>query len=109
MNVAELASLEEEVQKDLEAIARVRRMLEIRNGLAHGAKPPPQHVILIGDAKPPVDLKDVEGAPVTSLRGKIEHIINSDPALKWTTQRMLAHLQRIGFPLKAKKPIYSIG
>jgi hypothetical protein len=112
MNPAELRSMEEDLQKDLEALARVRRILESKNGslrLNAEAKPPPGQVIFVGNAIRVADVDDPDETPVTSLRGKIEQIINSDPAVKWTTQKVLAHLQRIGFPLKAKKPIYSVG
>jgi hypothetical protein len=47
--------------------------------------------------------------PATSIRGKIEQVMNADSQIRWTTQKMLAHLQTTGFPLKAQKPIYTIG
>lgn len=110
-DVQKLASLEDELRKDLEAIARVRQLIAAKNG-ALAAKPDDRQypLLIAGDrASDHVDSTDADDAPVESLRGKIEQVINSDPTVRWTTQKMLSHLQAIGFPLRARKPIYSVG
>jgi len=93
----------EEHKKDIEALARLKRFLP-----TNGAAPDPvehrQMALPVGG-----DAEELDDAPVTTLRGKIEEIINADPTQKWTTQRVLARLREIGFPLNAQKPIYSVG
>jgi hypothetical protein len=101
-----LAALEEELKRDLEAIARVRHLMAIKNG-SLSAPDSRQLNLAIGGKMNTSDEEDE--APVPSLRGTIEKLINSDPNVRWTTQKVLLHLQQTGFPLKAQKPIYSIG
>jgi hypothetical protein len=110
MDATQIETLErqmvEEHKKDLEALARLKRFLP-SNGST--PKPPDERQMRL-----PVNLEvrvedDMEDAPVVTLRGKIEQTVNSDPNLKWTTQKVLAHLRQVGFPLNAKKPIYSVG
>ncbi len=107
-----LAALEEELRKDLEAITRVRQIMSLKNGslrlddrqlkLPIAGKPAKDDAIDSAE-------EDADDAPITSLRGKIAEVINSDPTVRWTTQRVLAHLQQSGFPLRAEKPIFSVG
>lgn len=99
-----LASLEEELRRDLDAIARVKELM--------ARKRPPdsrQYALPIPISDKAKDSIDDLDAPAQSLRGTIENMINADPEARWTTQKVLAHLQQTGFPLKAQKPIYSVG
>jgi hypothetical protein len=101
-----LAALEADLRRDLEAIERVRRLMAFKNG----SLPPTdtRQYTLPGAISDEPD-EDLDGADTTSLTGKINQLVNSDPNMRWTTPRMLSHLQQIGFPLHAKKPIYSVG
>jgi hypothetical protein len=95
LNATQILMLEDKLKKDLEAISRVKGLLGL-NGTAPHAR-----------------LNEVEAdeteAPVTSLRSTIERIVNGDPYAKWTTAKVLAKLQADKYPLKAQKPIYSVG
>jgi len=90
-----LLSIEEKLRKDLDAVQRVKRMmaLEAAEGGGHDA-----------DA----DDADLE-APVTSLRGTIQQLLNANPEKRWTAQQVLSALKDSGYPLRAKQPIYSVG
>jgi hypothetical protein len=108
-----LASLKEELLKDMAALERVERLMAAKNGSLN--RPEERQFVLPISGKQPrvLDIdsaeEDAENAPTTSLRGKIGELINADPNVRWTTQRVLTKLQEMGFPLKAQKPIYSIG
>jgi hypothetical protein len=110
-----LAALEEELRRDLEAITRVRRMMDFKSGLLTPSSA--QRELPLSPAGTfsfnPVNAmegpEDEDARPSTSLRGMIEQIINMDPSVRWTTQKVLAHLQQVKFPLRAAKPIYSVG
>lgn len=108
-----LAALKEELLKDMEALERVERLIAAKNGSL--SRPDERQYQLPISPKPQADLdidsfeEDEENSTGISIRGKIAEIMNSDPSVRWTTQRVLFHLQAIEFPLKAKKPIYSIG
>lgn len=39
----------------------------------------------------------------------MDALLNQNPSTRWTTQKVLAKLQRDGFTFKAKKPVISIG
>jgi hypothetical protein len=93
--------LKEELRRDLEALERVERLMAAKNGIVAPVddKQLPLHV---------ADEYDTE-APVDSLRGTIESIINSDPNARWTTQKVLARLKEMKYDLRAKQPIYSVG
>jgi hypothetical protein len=108
MDAVQLAALEDELKRDLDAVARVRRLMEGKTG-GIGPTLAPADRERMTEAVNEDDQEDLDYSPVTSLRGKIEEVINHDPSVKWTTQRVLAHLQRTGFPLRAKKPVYSVG
>ena len=110
MDATKIETLErqmiEEHRKDLEALARLKRFLPSNVATASP--------IDERQTKLPVYLEvrvedDMDETPVMTLRGKIEQTVNSDPNLKWTTQKVLAYLRQVGFPLNAKKPIYSVG
>jgi hypothetical protein len=104
-----LSNLEEELRRDLEAIARVRQIMATKDASASKADDR-QLPLPIRRVTPAVASQDdSDDAPVTSLRGTIAATINADPGVRWTTQKMLKHLEDTGFPLKAKKPIYSVG
>ncbi|MBV9745306.1 MAG: hypothetical protein JO099_16210 [Acidobacteriia bacterium] len=107
-----LVALKEELRKDLEALERVERLIASKNGAL--LRPDDRQFALpmnvqVDDRNTLTDETDEDLGPRTSLRGKIAEIINSDPQVRWTTPKMLIHLQSIDFPLHAKKPIYSIG
>jgi hypothetical protein len=97
MNAEQLAAIEAELKKDLEAVSRVRRLLEGKQSAS------PEPTTEAGSTA-----EDLE-SPVSSLRGTIERTMNADPQAKWTVQKMLSHLQQTGYPLKAQKPLYSVG
>jgi hypothetical protein len=107
MDAAQIGALErqmlEEHRKDLEALARLKRFLPTNGS---GAKSIDDNQMDLPGAVAEADLDE---GPVVSLRGTIEQIVNSDPTVRWTTQKVLKRLQQTGFPLKAKKPIYSVG
>jgi hypothetical protein len=108
-----LTALKEELKKDLEALERVERLIAFKNGSLSAPTEDRQLHLGIATVKPVRGIddadEDAEGTPTISLKAKIAEIINHDHAAKWTTQRMLNHLVEIHFPLKAKKPVYSIG
>lgn len=107
MEATQIAVLErqmlEEHKKDLEALARLKRFLP-----TNGSAPTVDERQMALPAPGQQD-EDLDEAPVKSLRGTIERVINADPTVRWTTQKMVSNLQRIRFPLRAKKPIYSVG
>ena len=107
-----LAALREELRKDLEALERVERLMAAKNG-SLSRSDDRQMALPINNRSRILDVdsaeEDAVNAPSMSLRGKIAEVINSDPNVRWTTQRVLAHLQDTHFPLKAQKPIYSVG
>lgn len=106
-----LASLREELRKDLEALERVERLMAAKNGSL--SRPDDRQMALPINKSRVLDVdsaeEDADNAPGISLRGKIAEVINADPNVRWTTQRVLAHLQNTHFPLKAQKPIFSVG
>jgi len=107
MDATQITALErqmlEEHKKDLEALARLKRFLPT-NGSAPTVDERQMALPVLGRLD-----EDLDEAPVKSLRGTIERIVNADPSVRWTTQKMVFHLQGIRFPLRAKKPIYSVG
>ncbi len=103
-----LTALEEELRRDLDAITRVRRLMALKNGsLVH---PPDERQLAFSTVTANVaqdeDEKDVDRS---SLIGTIEETINANPSARWTTQKMLTHLNAEGYPLRAAKPVYSVG
>ncbi|HTR36884.1 MAG TPA: hypothetical protein VMH80_13330 [Bryobacteraceae bacterium] len=104
-----LLALREELRKDLEALERVERLMAAKNGSpAAGGHALPIN-LRVADSLAIDDGDEDDEGPANSLRGTIESTINANPEVRWTNQKMLAHLQKIQFPLRAKKPIYSIG
>jgi hypothetical protein len=105
MNQEQIAEIErhmrEEHRKDLEALARLKRFLP-QNGLSHPVPAAEVEQIDLDE-----DFEDPK--PVTSLRSKIGEVLNENPSVRWTTQKVLARLREDKFPLKAQKPIYSVG
>lgn len=105
MNIEELSTLENELRRDIEAIARVRQIMAAKQGAAVSDErqmPPP--IRKVDDT-----VADDIDAPTKSIRGTIESIMNANPSARWTTAKMLARLQHLGVPLKAKQPIYTVG
>lgn len=45
----------------------------------------------------------------TGLKYTIREVMNQDANVRWTNPKMMSYLQNSGYPLKAKRPIYSIG
>ena len=86
----------EEHRKDLKALARLKRFL-------HSSE---NNAIPVQPSEPIAPLVPEEGTP---LKHAIRDIMNNDPTRKWSNGKMLNYLSSIGFNLKAKKPIYSIG
>lgn len=103
MDAKEIAAMKEEMRKNLEALERVERMIAAKNGIV---APLDDKQLPLHEAE--ADEYETE-APVDSLRGTIEHIINSDPNARWTTQKVLARLKELKYNLRAKQPIYSVG
>ena len=117
MNAKNLLALKDELKRDLEAIERVERMMTFKNiPIESKPEPVPERLTAsqtIAEA-PQAMAEEIEDdldsdANPNSLRGTIEQIINTHPDVRWTTQRILAHLSKINYPLKAQKPIYSVG
>src|SRR5262249_9132943 len=107
-----LAALKDELLRDLEAVERVEKLMASKNGLL--SKPDKRQMTLPISSNKHAEAienatEDAADAPKDSLRGTIERIINEDPSERWTTQKMLAHLRSISFPLRAEQPIYSVG
>ncbi len=104
----QLAALEEKLKRDLDAIARVRQLIAQNNG---SLSPPDsrQYTLPIPISDKVPDVSESDEAPIQSLRGTICKIINEDPNVRWTAQKVMARLIDTGFQLRAKKPIYSIG
>jgi hypothetical protein len=104
-----IIALKEELRRDLEAIERVERLMAFKNG-ALKAPDERQGVLGIGVVEFGSDEgEDEDQTTATSLKGTIEATINADCGVRWTNQKMLSHLNQVGFKLRAKKPIYSIG
>jgi len=111
VDTQKFAALKEELRKDLEALERVERLMAAKNGKLSALPDDRQLPLMPPDARrtDSIDQSDEDNGPATSLRGKIEEIINAEPGNRWTTQKVLAKLNEIKFPLKAQKPIYSVG
>ncbi|MGH7972520.1 MAG: hypothetical protein ACREIC_27720, partial [Limisphaerales bacterium] len=103
-----LAALKDDLRRDLEAIERVERMMAFKNGSLSPRPNERQVVLNIYDPEAAKD-DDETAVEAGSLRSKIEQIVNDAPDTRWTTQKVLAHLQSINYPLRAKAPIYSVG
>jgi hypothetical protein len=109
LEAKKIQALKEELRRDLEAIERVERLMASKNGSPKDERQVIMPLTLsISDTIGVQDDEENDGQAV-SLKGTIESTINSDLSVKWTNQKMLAHLEKTGFPLRAKKPIYSIG
>lgn len=110
MEARKLAALKEDLRRDLEAIERVERMMAFKNGSL--PRPDEREIPLpslqVVDQATVTDDDDVE-VQSGSLRSVIEQLVNSDPTTRWTTQKVLAHLRSVNYPLRAKEPIYSVG
>jgi hypothetical protein len=107
-----LAALKEELRKDMEALERVERLMAAKNGSL--SRPDDRQLPLPISPKPNHEAMDTEDddaddAPRDSLRATIADLLNSDPSIRWTTQKVLARLEEMKFPLRAKEPIYSVG
>ncbi|MDP9054170.1 MAG: hypothetical protein M3N93_07690 [Acidobacteriota bacterium] len=104
MTHEQILSLREELKRDIEALDRVERIIAAKDAVAKSD----ERQIPLPIRSVAAD-QDLDESPVTSLRGTIAATINSDTTVKWTTSKMLSHLEKTGYPLKAKKPIYSVG
>jgi hypothetical protein len=106
-----MLALKEELRRDLEAIERVERLMASKNGALGSDNR--QRVLPIDLSVPAAlglhDEDEENQEDVPSLKGTIEATVNADLTVRWTNQKMLTHLKKVGFPLRAKKPIYSIG
>jgi len=110
MDAKELAALEEDLRRDLEAIGRVRQLMAAKSSAKAADDRQRTSLPSLFPLRPdPVETDLDEDSAPGSIRGTVETTINADPNVRWTTQKMLVHLQQTGFPLRAKKPIYSIG
>lgn len=95
--------MQEEHKKDLEALARLKRFIPGANKRIRPLEV--QHEEVMAEV---MSGNDGEEGSAISLRGKIKEILNSDPPVRWTNTRILTYLKKMGFPLNAKKPIYSV-
>jgi hypothetical protein len=106
----QLIALEEQARLDLDAIQRIRGMMARQNGAKPNVQPPPPGEDEVEDFRDyDDDSGEYDGKEATTLIGTIAKTINADPGKKWTTAKVLAHLQSTGYPLKAAKPLYSVG
>ncbi len=104
MDAKDISAMKDEMRKNLEALERVERLLAAKGGIVPPANDNQMSLPTAAEA----DEYDTE-APVDSLRGTIERIVNSEPNARWTTQKVLARLQEMKYDLRAQKPIYSVG
>jgi hypothetical protein len=107
-----LIALKEELRKDMEALERVERLMAAKNGSL--SRPDERQLKLPINTKPKHDVlddeeDDAENANSNSLRATVEQLLNAEPTVRWTTQKVLARLEDIKYPLRAKQPIYSVG
>jgi len=111
----QLLALEDQARLDLEAIQRIRGMMARQNGTKTEPRqtPPPPPALVHGRTEEEMedfrDYDESESSEPTSLIGTISKNINADPGVRWTTAKVLAHLQTSGYPLQAAKPLYSVG
>lgn len=103
-------------KRDLDALNRLKRFLPdsvaspypVGTGAEKQDDPVsrPTTVISLLKSEPSVFNEDEQD--VVSLRSKIAEVMKADPSRGWTGRKMLAHLQTIGFPLQANKPLNSV-
>jgi hypothetical protein len=112
MDADRIAALKDELRRDLDAVERVERMLAFKNGSLMkpngNGKQSTVAPLNLDETVAPDDEYDTD-APVDSLRGTVERIVNSDPNERWTTAKVLQRLIETKFDLRAAKPIYSVG
>ena len=101
-----LAALEQELRKDLEAVERVRRLMETKSVAAPDDRQLP---LPVGFGLELIDETETNDESTGSIIGTIEQLLNADPNVRWTTLKVLNQLKAIGYPLRAAKPIYSVG
>jgi len=108
LEAKKISAIKEELRKDLEALERVERLMA-KNGVP--SLPDERQAVMPLSLVLPDRTEDEDGNDnaVASLKDTIEATVNAEPALRWTTQKVLVRLQQNGFPLRAKKPIYSVG
>lgn len=112
MDPREITAMEEELKKDLDALTRVRRIMESRRKeTQHSSTGPglPVGAALINNGIAHGETNTLEDAFGSSLIARVAEIIDKDPRTQWTTQLVLTQLEQTGFPLRAKKPVYSVG
>jgi hypothetical protein len=100
-----LTALEVELRRDLAAIERVKKMMAFKNGNLGSALTVPKIPINQPPELQPSDLPE----ETLSLRGTIESILNADPSIRWTVQKVVQRLKDMNFDLKAQKPVFSVG
>jgi hypothetical protein len=93
-------SMLEEHRKDLEALERLKRFLPQSNAAVSKPKGVPE------DLGPQADL---ESLSEDTIIGKVEQVMTSDTARRWTVPLMFAELRRQNFPLAAQKPERTLG
>jgi hypothetical protein len=102
-----LTALEQDLRRDLEAIERVKKMMAFKNGSL--SAPDERQIPLMTLEQDIPETANLADIPSTSLRGTIQSIMCADPSVRWTVQKMVAHLASTGFDLKAQKPVFSVG
>jgi hypothetical protein len=104
----QLKNLKADLRRDLDAIERVEKLMAFKNGSL--SPPVDERQYSLPVAVPmPAGSDDIEEAPARSLIDTIDYLLNSDISVRWTTGRVLAHLEKVGNPSKAANPIYSVG
>ena len=109
LDAKKIIALKDELRKDLEALERVERLMAAKNGSLAIADERKVVVPISLSVDDSINLEDEDDNPASSLKGTIENIVNADISVRWTNQKMLAHMQQTGFKFRAKKPIYSVG
>lgn len=100
--------MEDEMRKDLDALARVRKMIEAKQPALQKQANAPKHKAPA--VTPDVGEPEEEGAVKgTTIRGAIEALINSDPNVRWTKTTVLKKLQSESFRIGANNPMWSVG
>ena len=114
LDATDIARMKSELQKDMEALERVERMMgqTTTSTMPVVADQPPVHEtkshpvdygLNVGFSRPDNMLEPI------SLVAAVTKVINDDPGHRWTTQGVFGKLKSMGYPFGAKEPIFSIG
>jgi len=113
LNATQLASIEaameEEHQKDREALSRLKRFLPNGNAPKSGRNNNQETLQLSSEVRMLPLTQQPEEEETNTIIGTVEATFQSDPERKWTVPAMVMFLQQRGFPLDAQKPERTMG